>query len=198
MNQFCSSMRDLKISVPTEIISAFYEALEFCKASTYNKSLQENWNYYSWYLQDINPTHKKLLQDPKWAKNKGLPDLLSHLKAYDVWIEECPAIVKIKEFITSHFSSCFHTRIANLPGHERVHIHEPHAWPRIFIPLHENQCEFTIVDNGVHKAYFEVGSMYLFDVRKLHGTHNLSDIDRYMGAFYIDPRIETITNIEVS
>jgi len=193
MNEFCVGMRDLKINVPNDIITAYYEALEFCKEHNYKKSLQENWNYFSWYLQDVSEKHRRLLDNP----TPGLEDRVEHLKIFNVWITECPAIVKIRDFLTSHFSSCFHARIANLPAGSYVDIHDPHAWPRIFVPMHDNECDFCIVEDGkLHTARFEVGSMYLFDVRKFHGTFNKGKTDRYMGAFYIDPRVETITKIE--
>jgi hypothetical protein len=117
--------------------------------------------------------------------------ILENHKLSTIWVLDTPEVKIIKQFILSYFVDPFGLRLHVLGANRSLTDDNPHAWPRVFIPASNDDCEYTIVDKqGVkHSMFYKVGKCYMWDVRNPHyvKNHNLTD-ERVIATFMIDPK----------
>jgi hypothetical protein len=194
MKDFCPYVQRLDITVPNSIVDEYYKCIEFLKNSNHLVIKNDRAHLITYFLQAVKPNLQSYLK--MYDKNPLIIQNLENWKSFNVWIDECPSIVIIRDFLTSYFSSCFHARASILDANTELGPDSPHEHPRIFIPLNESNTYYWVKENNVkYELKFEMGHMYFWDVRKMHGIHNYGD-DRVAASISIDPKLETITKIK--
>ena len=180
---------ELKIQVPEHIVHNLM--------SIYNQLIIMDAPYQS----NVNLTKMFHLQwvDDKFASkyNHTNPNDLNVVEQYALatkWLYDFPEIQILKDWISQYFNTQFAFRLHNMRKGKGVDDPAGHSWPRIFIPIINDNVEYTIVDNnGIkHSMVYKVGKCYIWDTRLPHFVRNLDEEnDRLVGVFMIKPDVET-------
>lgn len=179
--------------VPDQVIEALW--------NMYRKGLEKNLIVGS--LMNNNEPSVEVMEIMT-NKNKALIDK-SHAtqieihKLRNVWEFIDDDVILVEKFITQHFSTCYQFRFDKLYSDKLLGWHAHHTYPRVFIPMHENNCRFMIY-NSTEKLsnIYQLGTCWMWDVRENHQVDNTgNDNDRIMACFSIDPAIESKADIFV-
>ena len=193
---------EFSFDVPTEVISSIITLRKYCE----DNSLHMTTNQYLDRKKSISNIDIYIIQ---WVTESILKErnLTSLLKLSEIelnnkveihmlsteWIIDLPEVKIIKDFIESKFVNPFGFRLHVLGPNRKLNDNTPHAWPRVFIPVTNSECEYSLIDNkGVrHSMFYSVGKCYMWDVRLPHFVRNHSMTDeRLIATFMIDPKIQ--------
>ncbi len=168
------------------------------------------WNIASYIEKNpINPTGPSLHQwecqtnsDEELVLNTGpglrLENKVEYFKLRNKWAFDNEDTAIVDSFLKQHFSSYFQFRIDRAVANHEVDWHAYHSYPRVFIPMHDNNCVFKIKNNKEQQTLkFDLGTCWMWDVREYHYVFNDSPEPRTMALFCIDPAVEKIADIFV-
>ena len=183
--------------VPQNVIDALwkmYNKYESEHGSDY--SIIKNANKDSIVISEMQlPKNKDLLKGDGMKQSK----FIENFKLSTEWVFYDDNVKLVEYFVKQHFSSAFQFRMDKLLAGCSLGWHDKHPYPRVFIPMHDNNCQFMIKNKTESQNnIYRLGECWMWDVRELHSVDNThSSTDRIMACFNIDPEFEKNTDIFV-
>lgn len=150
---------------------------------------------------NISNKHGNCINVIELQTNKNLPTDHMKIEFYKLrnqWKFVDDDILLVDAFLKQHFSSAFMFRIDTMMANSLLTWHSMHLYPRVFISMHENKCNFFIKNKELQNLtlQFSPGTCWMWDVREQHMVDNTeANEDRVMACFSIDPAVETIADI---
>ena len=138
-----------------------------------------------------------MLETKSFATKRSID--IEFYKIRNKWIFNNSDTELVNNFLSQYFNSFFQFRIDILLAGKQLNWHDSHPYPRVFIPMHENVCKFSIKNNVEQSSnIYNLNECWMWDVREMHRVDNTSSPnDRIMACFSIDPAIEYKADIFV-
>jgi hypothetical protein len=184
-------------TVPEQVISSLWNIASYVEKNPVNptgKSIQ------MWECQTNSNKDLLLNKESMSEVSSGMPleNKIEFFKLRNKWAFDNEDTAIVDSFLKQHFTSYFQFRIDRMAANYELNWHAYHAYPRVFIPMHDNKCVFKIKNNNEQQTLkFDLGTCWMWDVREHHYVHNDSPEARTMALFCIDPAVEKIADIFV-
>jgi len=191
----------LDIVVPGEVVSAVKKLLFLFQMTKLNKISLDNTNLTNtdaYILQNASQDTIKKYNIESLTDKRADRIIEQHGLATD-WIIDSNEVKTIKQFLYTNFTAPFGFRIHYMGPGGTIADTKGHTWPRIFLPITNSRCEYTILDNDniKHNMFYEVDKCYIWDVRLPHFVKNHDPKNgRIIAAFMLDPSKETSLKIK--
>ena len=192
-------------TVPNEVLDSIKKLDLLCR--TMNLTRGHRMSPSALVVYKLQTVPKDVIEKYKLESNTNAYSIIEQFGLETEWLINSNEVNIIKDFLYKNFESPFGFRL-----HYLEHSLEDdgsaagivdvlgHSYPKVFIPVTNNDCEYTIIDKDgfKHKMIYEIGNCYIWDVRLPHfvTNHTQNNEGRLVAIFMVDPAKEKLLQIK--